>query len=647
VNAKQRSWQVAWILSIGLSVALAWTAAASDMGMAAADQVSLSSIQGFLNYSLYTHTGHSRGPNGAQHDLARDNIKTIFESYGLSVVFDTFTYSGSTYENVVATKLGTVYPNQEYIIGGHYDSVNNPGADDNASGVALVLEAARIITQYDSDYTIRFIAFDMEEQGLIGSTHYADTHYNDDILGMISADMVAYDPATNKARIYGRTASNPIKNAVASAVAEYGQGLSATLYGQLDASDHAPFEAEGFQACLLIEGEVWNNPYYHTQQDCYDTPNYLNFTYAVKMTRSIVGWLVDTADVNVPIDALGFSYPNGRPEYISPAGGTTIRVEVYGIGAEVPQPGTGMLHYNVGAGWQSVPMTMVAPNLYDAVMPAATCPGTVLYYFSAQAVGGQVYTDPRQAPTSTYSAMAAYGISVFYENTMDTNPGWTVQGLWAFGRPTGGGGEYGGPDPTSGHTGTNVYGYNLSGDYENNLPERHLTSTAIDCTGMSHVHLKFWRWLGVERSQYDHAYVRVSNNGTNWVTVWQNPDAELADTSWNEVDLDISAVADNRPAVYLRWTMGTTDGGWRYCGWNIDDLQLTSLNCEAPFLVGDLNCDGEVDFHDINPFVLALTDIAAYELMFPGCPFENRDINGDGEFNFADINPFVALLSNP
>jgi hypothetical protein len=164
---------------------------------------------------------------------------------------------------------------------------------------------------------------------------------------------------------------------------------------------------------------------------------------------------------------------------------------------------------------------------------------------------------------------------------------------------------------------------------------------------MSHVQLKFWRWLGVERSQYDHAYVRVSNNGTNWVTVWQNPDAELADQSWQPMDLDISAVADNRPAVYLRWTMGTTDGAWRYCGWNIDDLQLTSLDCEAPFLVGDLNCDGEVDFHDINPFVLALTDIAAYELMFPGCPFENRDINDDGEFNFADINQFVALLSNP
>jgi hypothetical protein len=238
-------------------------------------------------------------------------------------------------------------------------------------------------------------------------------------------------------------------------------------------------------------------------------------------------------------------------------------------------------------------------------------------------------------------------LTILMQDDFDTNPGWTAQGLWAFGRPTGGGGEYGGPDPTSGYTGINVYGYNLSGDYENNLPERHLTSTAIDCTGKSKVHLKFWRWLGVERSRYDHAYVRVSNNSTDWVTVWQNPDSELADTFWHEMDLDISAVADNKPAVYLRWTMGTTDSGWRYCGWNIDDVRLTTLECEPPFVVGDLNCDGEVSFRDINPFVLALTDLPAYELLYPGCPFGNRDINGDGAFNFGDINPFVVLLSGP
>jgi parallel beta-helix repeat protein len=62
-------------------------------------------------------------------------------------------------------------------------------------------------------------------------------------------------------------------------------------------------------------------------------------------------------------------------------------------------------------------------------------------------------------------------------------------------------------------------------------------------------------------------------------------------------------------------------------------------------LVGDLNCDGLVNVGDINPFVLALSKPALYELTYPGCPFENRDINGDGALDFSDINPFVALLS--
>ena len=52
------------------------------------------------------------------------------------------------------------------------------------------------------------------------------------------------------------------------------------------------------------------------------------------------------------------------------------------------------------------------------------------------------------------------------------------------------------------------------------------------------------------------------------------------------MDLDISAVADGQPAVYVRWTMGTTDGGWRYCGWNIDDIQLVAVE-EVPAGVDD------------------------------------------------------------
>ncbi len=85
-------------------------------------------------------------------------------------------------------------------------------------------------------------------------------------------------------------------------------------------------------------------------------------------------------------------------------------------------------------------------------------------------------------------------------------------------------------------------------------------------------------------------------------------------------------------------------------GWiNLDDANayvgLEPSVCAAG-LLGDLNCDGEVGFGDINPFVLFLSNFAAWQAAYPGCPPTNGDINGDGTYpSFGDINPFVALLT--
>ena len=83
---------------------------------------------------------------------------------------------------------------------------------------------------------------------------------------------------------------------------------------------------------------------------------------------------------------------------------------------------------------------------------------------------------------------------------------------------------------------------------------------------------------------------------------------------------------------------------------DIEDGSSTDANGngipdECEIVPGDLNCDGVVDFGDINPFALLLANPAAWEMAFPGCPQLNGDINGDGEVDFGDINPFVALLS--
>ncbi len=170
---------------------------------------------------------------------------------------------------------------------------------------------------------------------------------------------------------------------------------------------------------------------------------------------------------------------------------------------------------------------------------------------------------------------------LIYSYDLSSNPGWTTQGQWAYGSPTGGGGDYGNPDPTSGYTGANCYGYNLAGDYANSLSETHLTTTAIDCSSLNTVSVKFWRYLNVEQPNYDHAYVRVSNNGSSWTTVWEN-DAEVTDGSWGQVEYDISAVADGQSTVYLRWTMGSTDSSWTFSGWNVDDVEIWGLGDTVP-----------------------------------------------------------------
>ena len=173
-----------------------------------------------------------------------------------------------------------------------------------------------------------------------------------------------------------------------------------------------------------------------------------------------------------------------------------------------------------------------------------------------------------------------------YSWNMDVNPGWSAELMWGWGQPTGGGGdEWGEPDPTSGYTGTNVYGYNLYGDYQNDLPEKNLTSSAIDCSGLSQITLKFRRWMSVEEGLWDHAYIRVSNDGSAWTTVWENPeDAEIAEISWSLQVLDISGIADGQPTVYLRWTMGPTDDMYQYCGWNIDDVEIWAVSDVPPVL---------------------------------------------------------------
>jgi hypothetical protein len=167
---------------------------------------------------------------------------------------------------------------------------------------------------------------------------------------------------------------------------------------------------------------------------------------------------------------------------------------------------------------------------------------------------------------------------LIHEFTLDSDPGWTYAADWAFGQPTGAGSHCG--DPSSAYTGTNVYGNNLEGDYDRWQMARSLTTTAIDCSGLSEVELRFWRWLGVSR--YDRVHIRVSNDFVNWYDVWTNPtDSDICDTDWVQSSYLITAAAADEPIVYIMWVMGPTEDNY-YPGWNIDDIQIYG-SFAAPF----------------------------------------------------------------
>jgi aminopeptidase YwaD len=140
-----------------------------------------------------------RSPSSGRHHLAvvEDLVENEFGNCGLMVENDFFTYRGTSYRNIVG-RLGGLHDEAPIILGAHIDSVEGTsGADDNASGVAVLLEAARILSQADIQLPLLFCAFNLEELNMIGSTAFAKKlkAAGKKLTAMISLEMVGYtDP---------------------------------------------------------------------------------------------------------------------------------------------------------------------------------------------------------------------------------------------------------------------------------------------------------------------------------------------------------------------------------------------------------------------------------------------------------------------
>ncbi len=214
---------------------------------------------------------------------------------------------------------------------------------------------------------------------------------------------------------------------------------------------------------------------------------------------------------------------------------------------------------------------------------------------------------------------------------MDEDPGWSMNGQWDFGDPTGQGGEYGYADPDSGATGDNVCGVNLNGDYSTSVGgPYHLTTGALDCSNIEQTSLRFERWLNSDYQPYAYATLELSNNGSDWAMLWQNGGSEITENSWSEQVYDIASIADGQETVYIRWGYQVGSGAWAYSGWNLDDVEIWGLGGETP-CPEDVTGDGVIDVLDLLAILSAWgqTDVA-------------EDINQDG---IVDVLDLLAVLS--
>jgi hypothetical protein len=230
---------------------------------------------------------------------AAQYLYEYYDDTGLDVTYHDFTYSGKVLSNVVAEKVGTVFPERVYLITSHYDDVPSsppaPGADDDASGTVGVMMAAEILNQYEFGCTLRFVNFSAEEAGLIGSDRYAKQAYcaGEDLLGVLNLDMIAWNSLDSPAEmdlhhLPSIPGSYEIADLFAQVVEDYSLGVEATFPIPItSASDHASFWRYGFPAILASEDLNDFNPYWHTRGDRLE--NLPDFDYFTEMVKASIG----------------------------------------------------------------------------------------------------------------------------------------------------------------------------------------------------------------------------------------------------------------------------------------------------------------------------------------------------------------------
>lgn len=281
---------------------------------------SVKTLAGFQTRGNYSDPNQKTRGIGA----ARRWIFAQLHGYSprLEVTYDIEKKGATDIASVIAVLPGTAQPEKRIIVDAHYDTVNlragekvaeapAPGADDNASGTAVVLELARVMSQYRFRKTIVFITFAGEELGYIGSARYAarakasneqiEAVFNNDIvgsnvLGVTHDDILGTDDDTggsgdtgNRLRVYSPDPSNSpsrrLAQRVADAAKRYVPILSIDLVPNADrfnrGSDHLPFQKNGFAAVRLTSASERGS----VQHTANDTPEGVSPSFTADVAR--------------------------------------------------------------------------------------------------------------------------------------------------------------------------------------------------------------------------------------------------------------------------------------------------------------------------------------------------------------------------
>ena len=319
-----------------------------------------------------------------------------FQGYGLTAKYQ---HTDSTCLNVLGFKTGTKYPNQFFIICAHYDASlvpvpspmdTVPGADDNASGICSVLEAARLLNNFNTQYSLIFAAFDQEEVNSGGSRGFVDTVFNrgDTIRGVLDLDMEAWD-GNNDGKFVVMTDNN--SNVIAEQLIGTVQAYQIPLqYNKVfsSASDQGPFLAKNYKAVLLIEDIYFEyNQNIHHLSDKVNTFNQPFFSNMVKAAVSLfAGWgsgyfaridhkpLTSFYDTTGRIAEAYINYPSNL-----------------GAGANAPR-----LYYKVWNGpYNFINPYSIYQNNYKFLIPGQPRGSKISYYIAAQdSAGSYVFTLP-------------------------------------------------------------------------------------------------------------------------------------------------------------------------------------------------------------------------------------------------------------